>query len=144
MSFPCPFRTTRSLRSRLRRHSSFHGNWKVKKLERTTRSHVSSSVCSATLCCDFVQPRAWSQSDPWITSVKPSERHFVIRERATGVQQRKDEEQAPTSTCNAGAQQTVLPNTMEKKTTWSPPRKKERGIHEVTLLDDEPLNLTAQ
>ena len=44
---------------------------------------------------------------------------------------------SPTSTCNAGVQLTVLPNTMEKRTTWSPHRKEERGIHEVTLLDDE-------
>ena len=50
--------------------------------------------------------------------VNPSERHFVIR-------------------CNTGVQLTVLPNTMEKRTTWSPHRKDERGIHEVTLLDDE-------
>ena len=43
----------------------------------------------------------------------------------------KDEEHAPTSTCNLGVRLTVLPNTMEKRT------KEERGIHDVTLLDDE-------
>ena len=60
------------------------------------------------------------------------------------MQQRKDEEEAPTRSCD-----TSLPNTMEKKTTgttqrvnvmfswWSPHRKEERGIHEVTILDDE-------
>ena len=51
----------------------------------------------------------------WSLLVTPSERHFVIRERATGVQQRKDEKQAPTSTCNAGVQLTVLQNTVEKR-----------------------------
>ena len=74
-----------------------------RKTERTTRSHFS-PLCFVQLPCAVTSGNLVPGAKVIHGSllVKPSERHFVIRERATGVQQRKDEEQAPTSTCNAG------------------------------------------